>query len=161
MVICTLHERLLTCMVICTLHEHLLTCMVTCTLHEHLLTCMLTSSWILLRRRNISNQICTEEQNIFCPTPFFSLKLLRLWDNVEKHGRVGQVTDDNILWSMRFECWMDKATKTHSEYVILTDIPRKHSVCQSTCVTCTMHSASLVKISQRYSTSLPQYSNID
>jgi hypothetical protein len=27
------------------------------------------------------------------------------WDNVEKCGTVGDATDDNIVWSMRFERW--------------------------------------------------------
>jgi hypothetical protein len=42
-----------------------------------------------------------------------------LWDNVEKYGRAGQATDDNIIRSMRCACWINKATDTHSEYVIL------------------------------------------
>jgi hypothetical protein len=25
-------------------------------------------------------------------------------------------TEDNIIWDMRFECWINKATNTHSEY---------------------------------------------
>jgi hypothetical protein len=39
--------------------------------------------------------------------------------NVEKCGRTGQGTDDNIRRRMRIECWMTKATHTHSEYAIL------------------------------------------
>jgi hypothetical protein len=37
---------------------------------------------------------------------------------VEKYGRDRQTTDDNIIWRMRFACWITKATDTHSEYVI-------------------------------------------
>jgi hypothetical protein len=37
---------------------------------------------------------------------------------VEKYGRAGQTTEDNILWSRRVACWITKATKTRSEYVI-------------------------------------------
>jgi hypothetical protein len=44
---------------------------------------------------------------------------------VEKYGRAGQATDDNIIWRMRFACWITKATDTHSERVILTDFPRQ------------------------------------
>jgi hypothetical protein len=36
-----------------------------------------------------------------------------------KYGTAGQTTDDNILRSMRFACWVIKATDTHSQYVIL------------------------------------------
>jgi hypothetical protein len=31
---------------------------------------------------------------------------------VEKFGRVGQTTDDNIIQRMRFTCWITKATNT-------------------------------------------------
>jgi hypothetical protein len=31
-----------------------------------------------------------------------------------------QVTDDNITRRMRIECWVTKATDTHSEYVLIT-----------------------------------------
>ena len=41
-------------------------------------------------------------------------ELLFLLDNVEKYGRVGQATDDNIIRRMRFACWIDKTTETHS-----------------------------------------------
>jgi hypothetical protein len=45
---------------------------------------------------------------------------------VEKYGSVGQATANNILWRMRFACWMTKATDTHSEYVILIALPRQN-----------------------------------
>jgi hypothetical protein len=48
----------------------------------------------------------------------------RLRDSVEKYGRARQATDD-IIWRMRFACWITKATDTHSEYVILIAIPRQ------------------------------------
>jgi hypothetical protein len=38
---------------------------------------------------------------------------------VEKFGTARQVTDDKIIWHMRFVCWLAAATNTHSEYVIL------------------------------------------
>jgi hypothetical protein len=38
---------------------------------------------------------------------------------VEKYGRFGQATADNIIRHMRFACWIIKATSTHSEYVVL------------------------------------------
>jgi hypothetical protein len=50
----------------------------------------------------------------------FSRKLCRLWYNAEKYGTARQATDDNIIWCMRFACWITKATDTHSEYAIHT-----------------------------------------
>jgi hypothetical protein len=44
---------------------------------------------------------------------------------VEKYGRAGQATDDNVIRRMRFACWITKATDTHSEYVILINFPRQ------------------------------------
>jgi hypothetical protein len=38
---------------------------------------------------------------------------------VEKYGRAGQATDDNITRCMSIACWLPKATDTHSEYIIL------------------------------------------
>jgi hypothetical protein len=55
----------------------------------------------------------------------FSRKSCRLWDNVEKYGRAGQATDDNIIRHMGFACRITKATDTLSEYVILIAFPRQ------------------------------------
>ena len=35
---------------------------------------------------------------------------------MEKCGRAGQDTDDNIIQRMRIACWITKATDTHSKY---------------------------------------------
>jgi hypothetical protein len=42
---------------------------------------------------------------------------------VEKPGRDGQATDDNILQLMRFPRWITKATNTHSQYVMSIAFP--------------------------------------
>jgi hypothetical protein len=44
---------------------------------------------------------------------------------VEKHSTTRQATDDNVIWRMRFACWITKATDIHSEYVILIAFPRQ------------------------------------
>jgi len=36
-----------------------------------------------------------------------------------------QATDDNIMWYMRFACWITKITDTHSEYVIIIAFPQQ------------------------------------
>ena len=43
----------------------------------------------------------------------------------KKYSTAGQATDDNIIGSMRFACWLFKATNTHSEYVTLIAFPRQ------------------------------------
>jgi hypothetical protein len=60
--------------------------------------------------------------HVWCSMAFFR-KSCRLWDNVEKHERARQATDDNIIRRMRFACWITKATDTPSEYVILNAFP--------------------------------------
>jgi len=62
---------------------------------------------------------------ILCSITFFSEKTCLLWDNVEWYGRAIHVTDGNIMRHVRFECWIPKATDTHSEYVIFIVFPRR------------------------------------
>jgi hypothetical protein len=55
-------------------------------------------------------------------------------DNVEKCCRAGQVTDENIVRSMRITCWIPKATNTHSEYVIVIALLLQQLLQDSTAV---------------------------
>ena len=73
---------------------------------------------MLLDVWNISDKICREIQtHILCATTPFPKSCLLL-DIVEKSGRVGEVTDDNITRRMRFACSVTKTRNTQSEYVI-------------------------------------------
>jgi len=67
--------------------------------------------------RNVSNKICTENQNthfMFSISPPPPRKSRSLWDTVEKYGKLDR--PQMTTWRMRFA---PKATNTHSEYVIL------------------------------------------
>jgi hypothetical protein len=44
---------------------------------------------------------------------------------MEKYDRAGQTTDDTIVRCIRIACWINKATNTRSEYVILIAFPRQ------------------------------------
>ena len=44
---------------------------------------------------------------------------------MEKYGRDGEITDGNVVRRMRFVCWINKATDTLSEYIILIAFPRQ------------------------------------
>ena len=93
-------------------------------LHEDQYTFMIISCQSLIRRKNVSDKSCRENQNThFMFNNFCTRKSFRLWDNTEKYCRAGQVTEDNIIWHMGFTCWIPKATDTHSEYVILIAFP--------------------------------------
>jgi hypothetical protein len=49
-------------------------------------------------------------------------------DNMEKHSRIVQSTDDNIIRSKRFESWLIKAINTYSECVTFIAFPRQKSL---------------------------------
>ena len=74
--------------------------------------------------RNVWDKSFRENQNTHFrfggfPPPF--RKTCRLWDNVEKCSSVGQAA--TTIWRMRFACWMIRAIKTHSAYVIYFAFP--------------------------------------
>jgi hypothetical protein len=48
-------------------------------------------------------------KHTFC-VQFFLRKSCRRWDNVEKYGKAGEAADNNKTRSMRFACWITKAT---------------------------------------------------
>ena len=68
--------------------------------------------------RNVSDEVCRENQNTFCVQQLFFRKSYSLRDNVKKNvvqrGRPPMTT-----WRMLIACWIPKATNTHSEYVIV------------------------------------------
>jgi len=71
---------------------------ITGTSHEDRHIFMILSRSFLLRMRNVSDKICTENEN----TPymynnfFFFRKSCCLWDKAGKFDRVGQTIDDNM-----------------------------------------------------------------
>jgi hypothetical protein len=96
------------------------------TLREDLSTFLIASRSVLLRMRNVSDKSCRENQNTyFAFSNFFFRKSCRVWDNVERYGRIRQSTDDNIIQRMHFAFWTTKVTDTHSECVILVAFPRQ------------------------------------
>ena len=76
--------------------------------------CVIIAFWTALIRRSASDRTCRETQ-ISC----------RFWDIVEKYGRAGQATDDDIIRRMRFACWITMDTSTHSEYLIVNAFSRQ------------------------------------
>ena len=93
----------------------------------------------------------TIKTGILCSITFFR-KSSRLIDNVQKYGRAGHATDNDIIWRMRFACWIAKATNTHSEYVIIIVFPhqqwlhKRASVLRSTYTACLVLSEYIMHI---------------
>ena len=69
---------------------------------------------------------CNENHNThFVYMNLFFSKIVPFIRYVEKYWIAGQATEENILRSMRFACWISKATNTHSECAILIAFPRQ------------------------------------
>jgi hypothetical protein len=86
-----------------------------------LCTFMVVSHWILPRMKYTSDQSFRENQNSHFMFKNILQKPSRLWDNVKKYGRTGEVTDDNKILHARIACWITKATDTHLYYIILNN----------------------------------------
>jgi hypothetical protein len=69
---------------------------ITGTLHEGVNTIMIESRSVIIRMRNVSDKSCKDKTYISSSVAFFFRKACRLWDNVEKYGKAGQATDDNM-----------------------------------------------------------------
>jgi len=41
------------------------------------------------------------------------------------NGSDRRATNENIIWRMRFACWITKATYTHAQYIIRIAFPRQ------------------------------------
>jgi hypothetical protein len=65
---------------------------------------------------------------------------------VEKYGRAGQATDDNIIRRFRFACLISKAANTHSEFVILIAFPRQQWLREGVSVLRCTHVACLLSL---------------
>ena len=63
-----------------------------CTLHEEQYTFLIISRSFLLRMQNVSNFVEKNQNTHFVFSNFFFRKPCRLWDNVGKYCRAGQVT---------------------------------------------------------------------
>ena len=62
--------------------------------------------------RNILDKRCRENQNTYFMSNNFLTKIVPFMDKAEKCGRNGKATDDNIIWRMRFACWITNPTDT-------------------------------------------------
>ena len=78
-------------------------------LHEDICPFMIIPRWIIFGMRNISGRSHRQNQNTHFIFNKFFRKPCCLWNNVDQYGRAGQATDDNMIRSMLFLCWMPKA----------------------------------------------------
>ena len=81
--------------------------------------------------------------NTYFTLNMFSAKC-HLWSNMGKYGEARQATDSNTLRSMPFACWVNKATDTHLQYVILIAFPLLQQVGQRTSILILTYTGCLV-----------------
>ena len=90
--------------------------------------------------RNFLDNICRESkkiQDVFSTFFFFENRTFYeiMWKNIVERGR-----PQMAIWRMRIACWILKATRTHSEYVIRIAFPLQNylhelaSVIRHTCI---------------------------
>jgi hypothetical protein len=73
------------------------------TLHEYLCTYISLSS--SQNEKCFRLKLQRKSEHILCSVTL-PRKSCHLWNNVEKHGTVGQTTDDNTIRLMHFACWI-------------------------------------------------------
>ena len=100
---------------------------ITGTLPKDPSTLVIISGWILLRKTDLSDESCRQNQNarfvlsdlfFFFFSFFFFPKIAPFMTFVAKYGRAGQATNENTIRRTSIACWIPQATNTHSEYVI-------------------------------------------
>jgi len=64
---------------------------------------------------------------------------------LERSGRPGQATDDNIIWCMRFSCLNTKATNQPSYYAACLSFEQQQWLGEHASILCYTYIASLFK----------------
>ena len=95
------------------------------TLHEDVCTFMVNCRSFLLKRINISDKTCSEDQitHFMCSNFYFSENRAVyeiMWEKLIEPDRPRMT-----MWRMRIACWITKTTNTHSEYITLIAFPLK------------------------------------
>jgi len=93
------------------------------TLHEDLYTFMIVFSSVLLRVRNVSDRSWRENQNKYFMFSKLFIENRAVYEIMWKKNIVDPCRTQMAIWRMRIACWTPKATRTHSEYVILIVFP--------------------------------------
>jgi hypothetical protein len=112
----------------------------TTTLHKEQSTILTISCSFLCIMINISKKYRENQNTHFMFNVLFFRKTCRLWDNVEKYCKDGQVKV--TIRRRRIACTIPKSINTHAEYLILTAFPvqqwlhERASMLRYTCIVC-------------------------
>ena len=94
---------------------------ITGTLHVDRHTFVIISRSVLLTMRNVSDKVCSENQNtyfMFNNPLFLNCVIYEMCENTVKQDRPHMT-----MWRLSIACWILKTTNTHSEHVTLTAFP--------------------------------------
>jgi hypothetical protein len=81
---------------------------------------------MFLRMRNVLDKICKTNQNTrFMYSKFVFPKFVPFMRKFGRSLKACKATDNNIIRRMRFACWINKVTDTHSEYITLIAFARQ------------------------------------
>jgi hypothetical protein len=97
-----------------TFHWNLTKIRVMRTLHADRCTSVTLSHSVLLIIKSAADSLEEKIKTGFLASKYLFRKSWLLWDEVEKFGRAGQDTEDNITWHIPFACRINKATDKHS-----------------------------------------------
>jgi hypothetical protein len=101
-----------------------------------LCACMV-SVWLLLRMRNGANRENQNTHLLFNNS--FLPKSCRLWDCIDIYGRAVEVTDDNIIQLLRFECRITKAVHARTQKICNTNCFLTETMVTRTRLIVTLH----------------------
>ena len=91
-------------------------------LHADQYTVLITSRSVLLRMSNVSDRNRRENQNtLFIFNNFFFEN--RAIYKIELQNFIEPDRPQMVIWPMCIACWRPNTSNTHSEYVVLIDLP--------------------------------------
>ena len=96
------------------------------TSQQALSTFIVISRQTLLTTRNASPKFCSRNQNTYFLNKYFAENRAVYEIKCETYGKSGHATDSSTVRRIVYACWITKATKSHSHYVILTAFLRQY-----------------------------------
>jgi len=121
---------------------------ITSTLHEDLYISVIISRSVILRMRNVSDKSEKENQNSHFIVRKYSVENCAVYE-IRWENMVQPDTPQLTIWRMRIACWINEATDTHSDYVILIDFPLQQWLHESASMLRYMYIACLVIVKVR------------
>jgi hypothetical protein len=92
--------------------------------HIHVWSCLAE----FLEWKMFQQKMKRKSKHLFYIQKLFFPKIVSFFNNVKKYGRAGQATDGNILWCIRFACWVITTLWIYNTYYL----PLQQWLCECT-----------------------------